>query len=61
MKNKETKNDGRKGTTGRPIGEELWFMGYEVKVISEPYILYGGLFQDVKRKDGKVQTIIVKE
>ena len=35
------------------IGETAWFKGEPVTVTTEPYKLYGGMWQDAKRQDGK--------
>lgn len=48
-------------TLGYEIGEKVWFKGDEYAVISEPYLLYGGWFQDATAEDGKVVTIKAKE
>jgi hypothetical protein len=43
------------------IGEKVWYKGDEVSVISEAYVLHGGLFQDAITEDRKMVTIATPE
>jgi len=40
------------------IGEKTWFKGDEVTVISEPYIMFGGEFQDCITGVGKTVSVV---
>lgn len=39
------------------IGTKVWHKGDEVTIISDPYVVHGGLFQDVTTEAGKIVTI----
>jgi hypothetical protein len=43
------------------IGDKVWYKGDEVEVISEAYVLHGGLFQDAITEDRKMVTIATPE
>jgi len=43
------------------VGSKTWTRGIEVTIISEPYELYGGMWQDAQDENGKVWTIATKE
>jgi len=39
------------------VGEKVWHQGDEVTIITKPYKMYGGFFQDAKVETGKVISI----
>jgi len=43
------------------IGSKVWHAGDEVTITTEPYTLYGGMFQDAIKKDGSTITLATHE
>jgi hypothetical protein len=43
------------------IGAKVWHSGDEVTIISGPYVLHGGQFQDAITENGKTITIATPE
>jgi hypothetical protein len=43
------------------IGEKTWHKGDEVTITSEPYMLYGGWFQDAVTECGKTVSLATKD
>ncbi len=39
------------------IGQQTWYAGDLVTITSDPYMLYGGEFQDAVTEDGRTVTI----
>lgn len=39
------------------IGDKTWFKGDEITITSEPYELYGGIWQDGITENGKTVTV----
>jgi len=39
------------------VGEKVWHQGDEVTIITKPYEMYGGFFQDAEIETGKVISI----
>ncbi len=43
------------------IGDKTWFKGNEITITTEPYELYGGMWQDGIDKDGKTFCVLAPE
>lgn len=41
-----------------PLGHKLWHRGDEVTVTSNPYPLFGGMFQDATTEEGRVVQVV---
>ena len=48
-------------TTMYQIGEKIWKAGDEITITSEPYELYGGMWQNGVDENGKSVTIATPE
>ena len=43
------------------IGSKIWSKGDEVTIITDPYMMYGGWFQDAEKENGVVVSIVTPE